>query len=135
MARVQLSERINEGLLLLDGAMGTQLLAAGVKSDGCNDYLNITSADVIGEIHSAYLDAGSDAVLTNTFGANRYSLARHGHDDKVEEINLVGAQIGRKAGLFAALTVQIRSPYVVAFAFLALAMGVQAYLLLRRRPS
>jgi 5-methyltetrahydrofolate--homocysteine methyltransferase len=63
----------------------------------CNDYLNIESPDVILEIHRSYLSAGSDAVLTNTFGANKYALARHGLADKVAEINTAGAQIARRA--------------------------------------
>ena len=97
MARISLRERINEGLFLLDGAMGTELIARGVEVGKCNDYLNITSADIVLDIHRTYLQAGSDAVLTNTFGANKYALGRHGFSDKVEEINTAGAQIARRA--------------------------------------
>jgi 5-methyltetrahydrofolate--homocysteine methyltransferase len=97
MARVNLSERIREGLFFLDGAMGTQLFARGIEAGGCNDYLNIESPDLVSDIHTAYLEAGSDAVITNTFGANKYALSRHGHADKVVEINLAGARLGRTA--------------------------------------
>lgn len=97
MARVNLSERITEGLFFLDGAMGTQLFARGIEAGGCNDYLNIESGDIVSEIHTAYLRAGSDAVTTNTFGANKYALGRHGHAGKVAEINLAGARLGRTA--------------------------------------
>jgi len=86
-----------QGVFLLDGAMGTELIARGVEAGVCNDYLNIESPDVILEIHRSYLSAGSDAVLTNTFGANKYALARHGLADKVVEINTAGAQIARRA--------------------------------------
>ena len=90
-------ERIRQGIFLLDGAMGTQLIARGVEAGRCNDYLNIDSPDTIFEIHQSYLQAGSDAVLTNTFGANKFALARHGFSDKVKEINTAAAKIARRA--------------------------------------
>jgi 5-methyltetrahydrofolate--homocysteine methyltransferase len=94
---VSLKEKIKQGLLLLDGAMGTQLIASGIEVGKCNDYLNIESPDTVSNIHKAYLQSGSDAVLTNTFGANRIALARHGLAEKVEKINTAGAKIARKA--------------------------------------
>lgn len=97
MARVKLSERITEGLFFLDGAMGTQLFARGVEAGRCNDYLNIESGDIVSDIHTAYLRAGSDAVITNTFGANKYVLTRHGRADQVARINLAGAELARAA--------------------------------------
>ena len=97
MARINLPQRIKEGLFLLDGAMGTELFARGVEVGKCSDYLNIDSADIVFDVHRAYLQAGSDAVLTNTFGANRYALGRHGFADKVGEINTAAAQIARRA--------------------------------------
>ena len=90
-------ERIKQGIFLLDGAMGTQLIARGVEAGRCNDYLNIDSPDTIFEIHRSYFQAGSDAVLTNTFGANKFALARHGFSDKVKEINTAAAKIARRA--------------------------------------
>ena len=83
---------------MLDGAMGTQLIAHGIEVGKCNDYLNIDSPNIITRIHKDYLEAGSDAVLTNTFGANRYALARHGLSKETVKINTAGAQIARKAG-------------------------------------
>jgi len=97
MGRISLKERINEGLFLLDGAMGTQLIARGIEAGICSDYLNIESPDIVSDIHRSYIEAGSDAVLTNTFGANKYALARHGFSNKVQEINTAGAQIARRA--------------------------------------
>jgi 5-methyltetrahydrofolate--homocysteine methyltransferase len=98
MGRINLRERIKKGLLLLDGAMGTQLIARGIEVGKCNDFLNIDSPDTIIGIHKDYFEAGSDAVLTNTFGANRYALARHGLSEELIKINTTGAQIARKAG-------------------------------------
>ncbi len=100
MTEVSLRERIKQGIFLLDGAMGTQLIARGVEAGRCNDYLNIDSPDTIFEIHQSYLQAGSDAVLTNTFGANKFALARHGFSDKVKEINTAAAKIARPSGGF-----------------------------------
>ena len=97
MARASLKERIRQGLFLLDGAMGTQLMAHGIEAGQCYDYQNIESPDIVLGIHKAYLQAGSNAVLTNTFGGNKYALSRHGFDEKVEDINTAGAEIARRA--------------------------------------
>ncbi len=97
MSRPRLTERIRQGVFLLDGAMGTQLFARGVEPGSCNDLLNVTSPEIVQDIHRAYFDAGSDAVLTNTFGGNRYALARHGCADQTFEINKAGAEVARRA--------------------------------------
>ncbi len=97
MSKITLKEKIKKGVFLLDGAMGTQLMAAGIEAGKCNEYLNVESPKVILDIHRAYIEAGSDAILTNTFGANRYALSRHGLGDMVEKINITGGQIARLA--------------------------------------
>ena len=97
MPETGLIERIEQGVFLLDGAMGTQLIARGVGVGTCNDYLNISSPDIVCDVHLAYVQAGSDAVITNTFGANKYTLERHGFADKVAAINEAGAKIARQA--------------------------------------
>jgi methionine synthase I (cobalamin-dependent) len=97
MARINLKDRIRQGLFLLDGAMGTELIARGLEVGTCNEYLNVTSPNVISDIHQAYLQAGSDAILTNTFGANKYALARHGFGDEVVRLNKAGVKIARQA--------------------------------------
>jgi methionine synthase I (cobalamin-dependent) len=97
MTRLDMKDRVAKGVFLLDGAMGTQLFARGVEPGGCNDAINIDSPDIVLDIHRAYLQAGSDAVLTNTFGANRFALARHGCAEKMAAINKAGAQVARKA--------------------------------------
>ncbi len=94
--RKKLIDALREGVLILDGAMGTELIARGLGGQ-CSEYLNITNPDIIIDIHSAYCNAGADAILTNTFGANSLSLARHGHSDKVREINLSACKNARKA--------------------------------------
>jgi 5-methyltetrahydrofolate--homocysteine methyltransferase len=97
MARVSLKERIKQDLFLLDGAMGTELIARGVKVGKCNDYLNIEQPDIIFNIHRSYFEAGSDAVIANTFGANKYVLGRHGFAEETIKINKAGVQIARDA--------------------------------------
>ena len=97
MTRINLDKRINSGFFLLDGAMGTQLFARGIEAGRCGDLLNVESPDVIGDIHKAYIAAGSDAVFTNTFGANKIILARHGLADRAAEINAAAVKIARKA--------------------------------------
>lgn len=97
MGRMKLRERIKQDLFLLDGAMGSELIARGLEVGTCNEYLNVTSPDIVFDIHQAYLQAGSDAILTNTFGANKFVLARHGFGDEVVRINKAAAKIARQA--------------------------------------
>lgn len=81
----------------MDGAMGTELIARGIQVGACNEYLNVDSEGIISDIHKAYILTGSDAIITNTFGANKYALARHGFAENVAEINKAGARIARQA--------------------------------------
>jgi methionine synthase I (cobalamin-dependent) len=97
MAKIDLIEKLKQGIFFLDGAMGTQLIAEGIKSKRCNDYLNVESPQTVIDIHKAYLQAGSDAIITNTFSANKFVLDKHNLGDKVEQINLAGARIARQA--------------------------------------
>jgi 5-methyltetrahydrofolate--homocysteine methyltransferase len=97
MTERNLKARIQKGVFVLDGAMGTQLIARGVEPGRCNDWLNVELPNMVLDVHKAYIDAGSDAIITNTFGANRYALGRHGCADKAFEINKAGAQVARKA--------------------------------------
>lgn len=97
MAKTDLTQRLQQGPFFLDGAMGTQLIATGIKTGACNDLLNIESPQTVIDIHKAYLQAGSDAIISNTFSANPFTLAKHGQDKKAEQINSAGARIARKA--------------------------------------
>ena len=85
--------------LLADGAMGTMLHTRGVAFSTCFDALNLTEPAAVAEVHRAYLDAGSDIILTNTFGANRYKLAEHGLTERVGEINRAGVALARRVAL------------------------------------
>lgn len=97
MSRESLQDRIGRGGFFLDGAMGTQLFARGVTPGGCNERLNADSPELVEDVHRAYLEAGSDAVLTNTFGGSAVSLRRHGLAERTRELNAAGAQLARRA--------------------------------------
>jgi 5-methyltetrahydrofolate--homocysteine methyltransferase len=97
MPTKSLIERLKQGLFLLDGAMGTQLLNSSVTGLRCLDYFNIEFPEIVSDIHKAYIKAGSDAIITNTFGANRFSLTRHKLAEKMEQINMEGVRIARQA--------------------------------------
>jgi homocysteine S-methyltransferase len=90
-----LLERLAEGPLLADGAMGTMLYAHGVPLDACFDVLNVHDPKRVQAIHGEYLAAGADCLETNTFGANRFKLGGHGLEGRVREINRAGARLAR----------------------------------------
>jgi methionine synthase I (cobalamin-dependent)/5,10-methylenetetrahydrofolate reductase len=83
--------------VLADGAMGTVLYARGIFINRCYDELNLSDPGLILSIHEEYLQAGAEVLETNTFGANRFRLARHGLAGKVAEINAAGVRLARQA--------------------------------------
>jgi methionine synthase / methylenetetrahydrofolate reductase(NADPH) len=87
---------ISSQTLLADGAMGTMLHARGVGFDKCFDELNLANPSAVAEIHRAYIEAGAQLVITNTFGANRFKLTKHGLEDKVVEINKAGVDLAKR---------------------------------------
>ncbi len=82
--------------VLSDGAMGTMLHARGVGMDECFDELNLTRPALVADVHRQYIEAGSNMVQTNTFGANAYKLARRGLEGKVEQINRAAVELLRR---------------------------------------
>lgn len=85
------------GPVITDGAWGTEMQARGLKSGEAPDTWNLTQPDRVVEVARAYVDAGSQIVLTNTFGASRIRLAEHDCADKTAEINREGARLSKKA--------------------------------------
>ncbi|MFD2801008.1 methionine synthase [Prauserella oleivorans] len=89
-------------VVVADGAMGTALQAHDLTLDdfggleGCNEILNVTRPDVVRGIHRGYLEAGADAVETNTFGANLANLAEYGIADRIAELAEAGARLARE---------------------------------------
>ncbi len=74
-------------VLLIDGAMGTELQRAGIQEAECYELWNLSHPDQIRTVHQAYVDAGAQCLLTNTFQANPAALSRHGLRDDLERIN------------------------------------------------
>lgn len=89
--------RLRRRPLLLDGAMGTLLYSRGIPQRACLDELVLTRPELISTIHREYIEAGTDAIETDTFGANRFRLADFGLEKLAGQINRRGAQIAREA--------------------------------------
>ena len=83
--------------LIGDGAMGTQLMLAGLEQGGCGEAWNLTHPDKVLGIQRRYAVAGSDCIITNTFGGSRIMLNRHGHAGDVAEVNKAAVAIAREA--------------------------------------
>lgn len=103
---------LRERILILDGGLGTMVQGAGLTEDdfrgeqfsrwhvpltGCNDLLALTSPQVVGRIHEAYLRAGADIISTDSFNANAISLADYGLQEYAYQINRAAAQVARSA--------------------------------------
>jgi homocysteine S-methyltransferase len=97
MANIPFLERLKQGPILADGAMGTLLHDQGTPLDGCFDALNLLTPDLIVSIHRQYIRAGVDLIETNTFGANRFKLKEYGLDDALVDINQTGVELARRA--------------------------------------
>lgn len=92
-----LIEAMKERVLVSDGAMGTQLMTAGLESGNCGEMWNIEHPERVLEIQRKYVEAGSNCIITNTFGGNGLMLKRHGHFDDLYEINYQAARVARQA--------------------------------------
>lgn len=97
MSNSKFLDALDEKVMLADGAMGTVLHSRGVSFEKCFDELNITSPAVVADVHREYIEAGAQLILTNTFGANRYKLGKHGLENQVAEINKAGMELARRS--------------------------------------
>jgi 5-methyltetrahydrofolate--homocysteine methyltransferase len=95
--RQHLLEAIKTRPLVGDGAMGTQLMLAGLEQGGCGEAWNLSHPERVLAIQRRYVDAGSDCLITNTFGGSRIMLRRHGHDGDVAAVNKAAVEIAREA--------------------------------------
>ena len=89
-------QRIEQEILILDGVFGT-MLQPQLPPGACVDMTNLDKPDLVSRILSAYVDAGTDLLSTNTFGATRIKLREFGFEDKTREINVRAAQLAREA--------------------------------------
>lgn len=87
----------SDNIFVFDGAMGTRLYDKGVYINRSYDELNLTSPDLVREVHEEYVRAGADILETNSFGATRHKLQSYGLEEKVREINEAAARIAKEA--------------------------------------
>ncbi len=92
-----LHETVLARRLVGDGAMGTQLMLAGLESGACGEAWNLTHPERVLAIQRRYAEAGADCIITNTFGGSRIMLRRHHHENDLAAINAAGARITREA--------------------------------------
>ena len=85
------------GTYILDGAWGTQLQLRGLPIGEFPDFWNLSHPNKVQGIAEAYIQAGCDIILTNTFGSNRFLLAKHGAENKVAELNRTGVRLSKEA--------------------------------------
>lgn len=104
LTRGQLQALLDERVLIVDGAMGTELYEAGFGFERAFDGLNLSQPQAVRRVHRAYVDAGAAVITTNTFGANRYRLQRSDLAGQVVEINRAGVALAREAA-------QVRPPH------------------------
>jgi len=82
---------------VLDGAWGTELQSMGLPAGACPELWNVENPDAVRAVADSYVQAGSDVIITNTFGANKFVLSQHGAENRVAELAESGASISRAA--------------------------------------
>src|SRR3954465_2674424 len=87
----------SDHVTVFDGAMGTMLYAKGVYINRSYDELNLTSPDLVREVHEEYVRAGAEVIETNTFTATAHKLSQYGLDARLREINVTAARLAREA--------------------------------------
>jgi len=90
-------KHVKKNIVLFDGGMGSLIYQRGVFLNKSYDELNLSNRDFILSIHKEYISTGADVIETNTFGANFYKLRKYNLQNKVEEINIKGAEIAVEA--------------------------------------
>lgn len=97
MSHPVIDKLVRQAPVITDGAWGTQLQARGLQPGDVPDLWNLSNPDAVEAVAASYVAAGSQIILTNTFGANRFRLAEADADDKVSEINKAGVALSKKA--------------------------------------
>jgi methionine synthase I (cobalamin-dependent)/5,10-methylenetetrahydrofolate reductase len=92
-----IGQMLAQRVVIADGAMGTMLYQYGAFLNTCFEELNLTNPKLVRQVHDAYIEAGSDFIETNSFGANEIKLAKYGLAEKVVEINTAAVALARQA--------------------------------------
>ncbi len=85
-----------DGIYVFDGAVGTRFYDKGIYINRSYDELNLTSPDIVREVHQEYVKAGADIIETNTFGATRHKLQQYSLENKLRDINIAGVKLARE---------------------------------------
>jgi methionine synthase / methylenetetrahydrofolate reductase(NADPH) len=108
------AQRLAQGVVIADGAMGTMLYQYGAFLNTCFEELNLTNPKLVRQVHDAYIEAGADFIETNTYGANEIKLAKYGLADKVVEINTAAVELARQSAAGKALVAGSVGPLGIA---------------------
>ena len=92
-----IAKLLKERPVITDGAWGTELQKQGLKPGESPEALNLESPEIVEAVAASYVEAGSQVIITNTFGGTRFTLESHGLADRVAEINRAGAKISKRA--------------------------------------
>ncbi|MFN3660715.1 MAG: homocysteine S-methyltransferase family protein, partial [Brevinematales bacterium] len=90
-------EKATHGVAYSDGSMGVFLQQYGLKGEDCPELWNVTKPDIVQNVHRAYIEAGSDLVITNTLGGNRIKLESYGLAHRLEELNAAVVKNAKEA--------------------------------------
>jgi len=93
---INILDLLKQKILVIDGAMGTMLQENGLKSGECPELWNISHPEIVRKIHTSYLEAGADIILTNTFGANGVKLMKMKQQHQLKEINKQAVKLARE---------------------------------------
>ena len=94
--KIPFMQAVSERVLVLDGAMGTMLQERGLKAGQSPEEMNLTAPEVVAGVHAAYLQAGADIIVTNTFGGSSAKLDHYGLGDQVASINRTAVRLARE---------------------------------------
>jgi len=95
--KVSIEQITSSSCIVSDGGWGTELQKLGLEPGSSPDHWNLVHPESVAQVAKSYVDAGSQVILTNTFGANKFVLARHGLENRLVEINFLGARISKEA--------------------------------------
>src|SRR5579884_750299 len=105
-----LIDAVRTGVLVADGAMGTQLYERGVLFSACFEELNVSRPELVSKVHDDYVRAGAQVIETNTFGANALRLEKYGLSSRAHELNAAGVRVARAAAAGQAYVVGAMGP-------------------------